>query len=245
MGLVILPPDVNASGRAYAGRGREVRVGLMQVKGLTEAALVALLAERECGGPFASLEDLLARVPLHAADAERLIKAGSVDSIAEGRTRPELLWALHLERHRAAGPDLFGTEPVAAPHAPGYDRATVLRHEVETLGFLLSAHPLDPYERALRGRGVIAARDLDRYAGARVSVLGWWVTSKPVQTKDKEPMEFLSFEDTTALYDATLFPPAYRRFCHLLTSTRPFLLHGRVEEDHGVATLNVDRLERL
>jgi error-prone DNA polymerase len=121
----------------------------------------------------------------------------------------------------------------------------VLRHEVETLGFLLSAHPLDPYEHALRGRGVVPARDLDRHAGRRVSVLGWYVISKLVHTRDDEPMEFLSFEDTTALYDATIFPDAYRRFCHLLTSTRPFLLSGRVEEDFGVSTLTVERVERL
>jgi error-prone DNA polymerase len=121
----------------------------------------------------------------------------------------------------------------------------MLRHEVETLGFLLSAHPLEPYERVMCGRGVIAARDLDRHAGRRVTVLGWYVASKHVQTKDGEPMEFLSFEDTTAIYDATLFPDAYRRFCHLLTSTRPFLLTGLVEEDFGVCTLTVDKVERL
>jgi error-prone DNA polymerase len=147
--------------------------------------------------------------------------------------------------HPAPALPLFAPEPLEPPRAPAYDRETVLRHEVETLGFLLSAHPLDPYERALRGRGVVAARDLDRYAGRRVTVLGWYVTSKLVHTKDDEPMEFLSFEDTTALYDATIFPDAYRRFCHLLTSTRPFLLAGRVEEDYGVCTLTVERVERL
>jgi len=252
MGLRVLPPDVNASGRAYAGRAREIRVGLMQVKGLTTAALDAVLAERARGGVFASLEDLLERVRLHPSDAERLIQAGCLDSIAAGRTRPELLWTLHLAR--AAEPvgagagrpvALFPPGPVEAPSAPAYDRETVLRHEIETLGFLLSAHPLDPYERALRARGVIPARELDRHAGRRVTVLGWYVMSKLVHTKDDEPMEFLSFEDTTALYDATIFPDAYRRFCHLLTSTRPFLLTGRVEEDYGVCTLTVEQVERL
>jgi error-prone DNA polymerase len=265
MGLSVLPPDVNASARAYTGRGREIRVGLMQLRGFSAAALDALLAERERGGPFQSLPELLARVRLHPSDAERLIQAGCLDSIAGGRTRPELLWTLHLARAaepvgagRARGHAetaaragagstlaLFPAEPVEAPSAPGYDRATVLRHEVETLGFLLSAHPLDPYERALRSRGVIPARELPRHAGRRVTVLGWYVTSKRVHTKDEEPMEFLSFEDTTALYDATLFPDAYRRFCHLLTSTRPFLLTGRVEEDYGVCTLTVEQVERL
>ena len=147
---------------------------------------------------------------------------------------------------RAGGqPDLFPTVAVAAPEAPEYDRATMLRHEVETLGFLLSAHPLEPYERAMRGRGVIAARDLDAHAGQRVRVLGWHVSAKPVRTKHDEPMEFVCFEDTTALYDATFFPQAYDRFCHLLTSSWPFLLTGRVEEEDGVCSLNVEAVERL
>ena len=141
--------------------------------------------------------------------------------------------------------DLFTAPSVETPQAPDYDRATMLRHEVETLGFLLSVHPLEPYERALRGRGIIEARDLEKHAGRRVGVLGWHVTSKLVHTKHEEPMEFVTFEDTTALVDATFFPRAYERFCHLLTSTRPFILTGRVEEEYGVCTLNVEGVERL
>src|SRR5437867_3371646 len=229
MGLRVLPPDVNASAREYMGSGREVRVGLMQVKGLNEAALASLLAERARGGPFESLADLLARSPLHSSDVELLVKAGACDSIAGGRTRPELLWELYLARgngdgegpagrggpagraDRAAALELFAPPPIASPRAPAYDRATVLRHEVETLGFLLSAHPLDLHGRELRARGVIPARELERHAGQRVRVGGWFVTSKLVHTKDDEPMEFLSLEHSTSLYDATLFPDAYLR----------------------------------
>lgn len=254
MGLAILPPDVNESAREYQGRGREVRVGLMQLKGLREDATAALLAERKRGGPFVSFSDLRRRAALHPSDAELLVKAGSCDSIARGRTRAELLWQLHLDvaaprgarAPRATGTlDLFAPQPFATPRARAYDRETMLRHEVETLGFLLSAHPLEPHERALRGRGVIAAKDLARHAGHRVSVLGWHVTSKLVHAKDERLMEFIGFEDTTALYDATFFPDAYRRFCHLLGAHRPFLLTGRVEEDYGVCSLTVDGLTRL
>ena len=131
------------------------------------------------------------------------------------------------------------------PQAPPYDRPTMLRHEIETLGFLMSTHPIEPYERAMHGRGVIPARDLEKHAGRRVTLLGWHVTSKLVHTKHDEPMEFVTFEDTTGLVDATFFPRAYDRFCHLLTSTRPFLLAGTVDEEYGVCTLNVERVERL
>ncbi len=248
MGLRVLPPDVNASEREYTGRGKEMRIGLMQIKGLHAEAIGAIVEERERAGPFSSFEDLSRRVPLHFSDAELLVKAGACDSIGRGRTRAELNWNLHLTPERAGEKgilDLFAPEPVTGPRARPYDADTMLRHEVETLGFLWSVHPLAPYGRALRGRGVIAAKDLDRHAGQRVSVLGWHVTSKLVHDKNQRLMEFIGFEDTTAIYDATFFADAYERFCHLLAPNRPFLLTGSVEEDFGVCSLRVEKLERL
>ena len=280
MGIRVLPPDVNKSDRHYTGRGREMRVGLMQLKGLRDETLEALLEERKRAGAFGSFGEMRKRVAIPPSDAELLVKSGACDALAGPRSRAELLWELYLDgrgetgtdpegasaaraergrgqRPEGAGPvsprprgtaatlDLFPPVPAQAPKAPPYDRPTMLRHEVETLGFLVSAHPLEPYERALHGRGITPARDLEKRAGQRVSVLGWHVTSKLAQTKHDEPMEFVTFEDTTGLVDATFFPRAYERFCHLLTSTRPFILTGRVEEEYGVCTLNVERVERL
>src|SRR3989454_1708106 len=66
-----------------------------------------------------------------------------------------------------------------------------------------------------------------------------------VTTKDDEPMEFISFEDTTAIYETTFFPRAYARFCSMLTTARPYLLRGKVEEDFGAVTVTVDDLTFL
>jgi len=248
MGLRVLPVDLNASAREYTGKDREVRVGLMQVKGLHVDAVAALLAERARGGVFRSFADLRRRVRLHVADLERLVKSGACDSIAEGHSRAELLWELYLDEAapRATGTDdLFAPPPPVLPRAAPYDRATMLRHEIEALGFLVSAHPLEPYERALRGRGVIRGRDLDRYVGRRVKLLGWHVTSKLVHDKHERLMEFVGFEDTSALYDATFFPKVYDRVCHLLAGNRPFLILGVVQQEYGVSSVVVEDLERL
>src|SRR3989442_4032469 len=69
MGLEVLPPDVNDSDRAYAGRDRRVRVGLMQIKGLRDEAVEAIVAERGSGGPVAPLDAFLRRVPVDPPDA--------------------------------------------------------------------------------------------------------------------------------------------------------------------------------
>jgi len=71
------------------------------------------------------------------------------------------------------------------------------------------------------------------------------LTGKLVETKKGEPMEFLSFEDTTDIYETTFFPRAYARFCRLFTNTRPFLLVGKVEEDYSALTLTVEEARYL
>src|SRR2546428_13826765 len=58
-------------------------------------------------------------------------------------------------------------------------------------------------------------------------------------------MEFISFEDTTAIYETTFFPRAYERFCGMLTTARPYVLKGRVEEEFGAVAMTVEEADFL
>ncbi len=250
MGLTVLLPDVNESRKEYWGKDRTIRVGLMQLKGFREAGREALLEARE-KRPFTSLEDFLARVDMDPADVKILIKAGAMDGLAGGATRPEMIWkalAWHEARsaRRAVSLSLFrDLKPVVAPRVPQYSPRTVLEHELETLDFLISRHPLDLYREPLSRLKCVRGADLRRHAGRRVTAIGWWVSGKVVTTKEDEPMEFISFEDTSALYETTFFPEAYARFCHILNRSRPYVLTGLVEEDFGAVTLTVDSVRLL
>ena len=137
---------------------------------------------------------------------------------------------------------LFPDPPssVLPREVPAYDEEQVLAQEVEALGFLISRHPLTLYRRELAQARAVAAKDLARHVGRRVTTIGWWVTGKVVQTRKGEPMEFISFEDTTDIYETTFFPQAYARFCRRLTHARPYFLTGKVEEDFGAVTLTVE-----
>ncbi len=55
-------------------------------------------------------------------------------------------------------------------------------------------------------------------------------------------MEFTTFEDLTGLYDATFFPATFRKYGHVLTGGKPYLVEGLVEEDLGECTLTVKKL---
>ncbi|MFQ6115916.1 MAG: DNA polymerase III subunit alpha, partial [bacterium] len=249
MGLKIVLPDINKSQKEYTGYQRQLQVGFMQLKGLQSGAVDAILEERK-RGLFRSFEDFLQRVDIDPADTKFLIKSGAFDRLEPQHTRPELMWKLiywlhHHCRKSVGNMSLFEEIIPPMPRAANYDALTMLRHECETLGFLISRHPLTLYQKRLKNLNYVPAKSLHRHVGRTVNTIGWLVTGKIVHTKTNEPMEFISFEDTTALYETTFFPKAYAKFCHMLTSDRPYLLRGKVEEDFGAITLTVSDVRFL
>jgi DNA-directed DNA polymerase III PolC len=96
MGLTVLPPDINASDFRCIGKGRELRIGLQFVKGLSVGAVERIFAARDGGAaaplPFRSLFDFRARTGIAPSDLRVLIKVGALDSLSDGWTRPMMLW---------------------------------------------------------------------------------------------------------------------------------------------------------
>jgi len=150
---------------------RGLRIGLMQVKGLRGDTITAIVRWRKERGPYRSLEDFLARVPVERDEIEALIKCGAFDEVGQASrpvravapekqrtdlevcpTRPALLWRLNLLRHSGPAPPgealLF---PDAAPAASAplevpladYTREQRLAYEQEILEVTVSGHPLD------------------------------------------------------------------------------------------------------
>jgi len=252
MGLNILPPDINQSEIKYTGKDKALRIGLMQLKDLSQDAREAILHERSKRGPFVSLAEFLERTGshIHLQDMRILIKAGCFDSTAPAVTRPDLMWyALRFfdRKERNKAPGLFDAAQPSVPlnsrsktSQRPYPKRLMLQHEMETLGFLLSIHPLDRYKNILQHLNYVRARDLHSWVGKQVTTIGWQITGKTVHTKDGEPMRFISFEDQTGIYETVLFPGVYNRYCHMLTATRPYILKGKVEENFGAITMTVN-----
>lgn len=314
MSIRVLPPDINDSQIRYTGRDDWIRVGLMQIKGLNSDTMQRIVDRRDT--PYSSFENCLERAELSSSEARLLVKAGCFDNLEPERTRPELLWELALSfgsKTTTTGQNgLFIAEKEKPPRSPEYDEKTILQQEVETLGFLISRHPLELYMTSplplpvcaeieigrclftspsttaggdrrgvtlsdskltpaitsclirkpplcspLLRRGdeedyftidnhrYVKARVLDKYVGKKIDFIGWLVTGKVVPTKNREAMEFVTFEDTTGLIETVFFPRAFKRFSHMLSYTRPFRLFGQVEEDFGAVTVTVERVDYL
>jgi error-prone DNA polymerase len=236
MGLVILLPDVNESEWAYRGEGERLRMGLMQVKTIPKDLGEKIVTERTQNGPYRSFQDFLCRVKPDPAQARVLIRAGCCDSIAGELTRPALMWRLYVGSDVTAGP---------LPIPDDYSAAQKRAHEIQSFGFLVSRHPLTLYHPQIERLRPVLASHMHRFVGQRITMVGVLITEKSAETKHGQAMEFITLEDVTALYDATLFPEVYRRCCHLLSPNRPYVVHGLVEDSFGVATLTVLDLQPL
>ncbi len=167
LGLLVMPPDVNASGFMFeAMDDHTIRYGLGAVKGVGRGACDAIAEERHRGGAYADLLDFCRRVDsskLNRRTLEALVSAGALDGL--GSNRPSLLLQLpevlkateQLARERDAGQvSLFGSFSEAAPElklelpeTSDWPLSQKLAGERETLGHYLSGHPLDPYREEL------------------------------------------------------------------------------------------------
>ena len=237
MGLTIQPPDLNESDWVYQGREKNLRVGLMQIKGLRQDVVAELMAKRAAQGPFRSLQDFLERVSPDASQVRLLIKAGCFDRLAGELTRPALLWRLLAWREHSP--------PRYLPIPPEYPLLRLITEEIEILGFPLRCHPLDLVPANHVPATVVPACDMTHHIGRVVTMMGVLITGKVVHTKQGDPMEFVSFEDLSGLYDATIFPDIYRKTCHLLKTNRAYVVEGRVDAHFAAVTLTVTAIRKV
>ena len=142
----------------------------------------------------------------------------------------------------------MGASILRVPHVPqlrDYGENEKLRWEMQCMDVAVTKHPLYFFKPWKKVKGYIPAKLLPDYKDQSVRVIGWHVTSKPASTHKNERMMFVSFEDTDCLFETTFFPRAYQRYAHLFTDRGPYLVEGKVEEDHGVFTINVDGLKHI
>jgi DNA polymerase-3 subunit alpha len=168
-GIECLPPDINASHAFFTVEDGKVRFALGSLKGVGEKAMEALVAERERGGPFTSLEDFAARVDprlLNRRQLESLAGAGAFDSIKPERAAlfaaAEMILAHAASAHdqRESGQaGLFGggsaeAAPIRLPRDASWTLAQRMAAERDAFGFYFSAHPVDAARHLLAAHKV-------------------------------------------------------------------------------------------
>ena len=190
MGINVLGPDINESMLQFsANRQGDVRFGLAAIKGVGEAAVESIIAERTKNGRFKDIYDFIERVDYSLVNRkclENIAYAGGFDSISEfsrckffavdqrdnnGVTYIEQLMR-YGQRYQSeknnAQQSLFGGDtgttditPPVIPACAEWSQLEKLNKEREVIGLYLSAHPLDDYKVIIRNMCKTQVGDLD------------------------------------------------------------------------------------
>lgn len=249
MGLTVKHPSVNESMYEYKGRGNEVRVGFLAIKNFSADTAERIVTERRNNGRYVSLADFLVRTRAGYEETALLIRCGAMDEFRQ--TRPTLMRLLDIyvkRRHILDDSynDLFMNESFQmekdAVTQRNYSLEEICVIEYETLGYMLTRHPLEFFDSYISDPDVIKAGHMHKYRGKKVKMIGWYMASKRIKTKKGEIMKFLSLEDLTGTFEAVLFPAAYSRYAESTLSMGPYLLEGRID-GKDTTNLIVEKLE--
>ncbi|MDO8468444.1 MAG: DNA polymerase III subunit alpha [Candidatus Peribacter sp.] len=273
MGIQVLPPDINESLRHFTALPPEgaklvrgtaqkgsIRFGLSAIKGIGDSSVQQLIAVREAGGKFKSIEDFARRVPskvLNKKLIEALAKSGALDSLGERRTLVD-----HYEHIvdyskssgdvSAAQNDLFASTSASMddakiefPKVPEATSLQKLQWEKETLGMYVSSHPLAGLKKYIGKKAQLVADLTVKDSGKKVKIAGLVESIKKITTKKGETMAVILLEDPTGKIEATLFPRVYAEFAQLLEMPDSVMVvGGTVDLRAGQLQIRADALKR-
>jgi error-prone DNA polymerase len=241
-GVAVRPVDVNYSDWDCSLERREdgtaaMRIGLRQIKGLTEAAgkKIAHLREEEA---YSSIQQLLERATLNRRDLSALAAAGALKSLDGHR---------HKVRWAVAGVE----EPTPLLTALNrYEATPMLRKPTEgqnivadfkSLGLSLERHPVALLRRRLnRHRYIPAAQLAAMPTGRQVRVAGLVITKQRPGTASG--VTFITLEDETGHVNLIVWRKIAEEQRDALLAARLMGIEGELQIEGKVIHVIVRRM---
>ncbi len=222
-GIEVLPPDVNTGEWSFSYRDGKLRFGLLAIKGLGKGLIDRMVMERRNKGTFSGFVDFCRRMSgcgMNKRILESLIQSGALDGLDCNRHQMLLNYEFVMDSVSDAldsgiegQMSLFGDGEIStegdlqiAP-APDLGLLQKLQMEKAVTGMYLSGHPLEStaYLAKLLRCGSIGALT-EAPDKAECSILCLVQSMKKYRTKSGEDMAFVTFEDTSGVIEALVFP---------------------------------------
>jgi error-prone DNA polymerase len=242
-GVEVRPVDVNASREESSLERREdgtgaVRLGFDRVRGLAAAAAGALVAARESGGAYRSVQDLAERAGLDRAALSALAAAGALAGLAGHRFRAR--WDVAGVETPAGlfrSMTRYEALPMLGRPAEGQD----IRADYESLGLTLGRHPMALLRERFRRRRYVTAGELAAAGnGARVRVAGLVVTRQ--RPGSASGVTFVTLEDETGQINLVVWKATAEAQRRALLSAQLMGVEGEVQIEGEVIHVIARRL---
>ncbi len=246
-GVVVYSPDLNASLAtatlepcADSVGGVAVRLGIGSVRGVGSELAEAIEAER----PYASLEELVRRVPsLQLQQLEAMATAGVFEQ-SLGLERREALWAVGAAVQSRADRLQGIITGAHSPRLPGMDPMEVAVADLWATGVAPNGHPTQYLREELDKQGVVTAKGLwDCVPRSKVLVAG--IVTHRQRPMTAQGVTFMNLEDETGLINIVVSKGCWARYRKIARSAPALLIRGRLERSEGVINIVADELTLL
>jgi len=264
IGISILPPDINKSVSNFIPEEGNIRFGLLAIKNVGQNIVNAIVGERQKGGPFKNLADLLERVEhkdLNKKSFESLLKCGALDSLGIERNcgllnvEEIIKFAGSIRKSKQTSQfNLFGNGTLSAdalklkPGAPATSQDKLV-WEKELLGLYISDHPLNKYKNEISASGASAIKNLvgeESSGGIKNPKIAGIVSGiKRVITKLGQPMVFAKVEDFNDAMEVIVFSDTLAKTLPLWQENKAVLVSGKMSWRGGEPKLICDSVKEL
>ncbi len=222
-----------------------IRLGLQMVRGLPEEASKSIIRERNAGGPYRSISDLVQRTGLSSSIVSILADADVLASIA-GDRRVAIWQSLAEEKNPQSRPlfdfeDDEGSIPEAlVPMSPQQE----VHADYSTTGMSLKSHPISFVRERLRALDCVCASDLETLRDGRyVRVAGLvLMRQRPGTAKG---ITFVTIEDETGSMNLVFFPKVWARFFQIAQASNVWIVEGKLENRKGIIHVIAGRITDL
>jgi error-prone DNA polymerase len=241
-GIEIRAVDVNQSDWDNSlERGKDgaatMRIGLRQIKGLSEAAGQRLVTARS-SAPYASVQQLSERAALNRLELSALAAAGALAELDGHRHKAR--W--HVAGVEAPTP-LFASmeryEPTPLLKKPTEGQDIVA--DYRSLGLTLGRHPLAVLRAILTEKSFLLARDLPELAsGRRVRVAGLVITKQRPGTASG--VTFVTLEDESGHVNLVVWKKIAETQRSVLLNAQLMGVEGELQKEGKVIHVIAQRL---
>lgn len=258
MKIEVRPPDINESSWSFSIANGKLLFGLGAIKNVGSAAIESIIGVRKTAERFSSLKDFCEQIDLRAANKrviESLIKSGACDSLGQSRAYmikhlPEAMeMAQAKQRDRLMGQsnmfDAFEDEASAPDEPDNEERLSDedrLRYEKETIGFYISGHPLNKYEKEIHWFSDAASATISDHKGQTVHMIGLPAKVTVKNTKKGDKMAIVLLEDLQGSVEAIIWPDLYVSVEQLLAEDAPVWIRGKVDAEGNTPKLIVEQI---
>ncbi|MBM3468284.1 MAG: DNA polymerase III subunit alpha [Alphaproteobacteria bacterium] len=250
--IPLLPPNINASDVTFCVEGESIRYALAAVKGVGEAGMKMVIADREKNGPFKDLTDFAVRMgtsralgSLNKRQLENLVAAGAFDCLNTNRKQTYLAIETILRQAQLVAQEqqsqqssLFGFSAakenhiMTLPNVKDWGALEKLQQEFNALGFYLSAHPLDIYGSSLGRLGVTQSSYLkDMGDGTLVKLAGIVLVKQERTSKAGQKYAFVQLSDGQGIFEITVFSEVFARSRDHLEPGTPLYISAILKQE--------------